>query len=122
VSQLEQAELKRKQEEQHRLYLASIKKYAVVVINYQKAAPVIQNRIVSQSPPEKYVSNVIEVSSNLTKDDEAKILDQHMKNIVLDFLDLSGITHKGRIFNKKLHIFNTYSEASNFRNREEYPN
>ena len=125
VNQLEQAELRRKQEEAQKLYLASIKKYAVVVINYESLFLVtISGQI--RHTTKKYVSDVFEVSSILTKDNETKILDNHIEQLhrieTMGLIDTQGNTHKGQIFNSKLYVFETYSEASNFRTKERNSN
>ena len=118
VYQLEQAELKRKREEDHRLYLESIKKYAVVVTTYNDLISVSRSPVTGEYTPkykiDKYVSRIIEVSSNITKDDEYKLID---KNTL--FFSQTTFGYKSHVLDRKLHLFDTYSEASAFARKEE---
>lgn len=56
-----------------------------------------------------HISNVVEVSLNMTRDEEARVIDQ---NTLTFNTEMMG--YKSYILEKKIHYFNTYSEASDF--------
>jgi len=116
VAQLEQAELRRKKEEEYKLYLESIKKYAVVVVKYNSIISVSSNNG-AQYEVKKRISDVIEVPSNITEDEKYKLMD---KNTPIFSTSIYG--YKSYVLDKKIHVFDRYSEASDFMTRERSSN
>lgn len=115
-----QIELERQEKERQKLYLKSIRKYAVAIINYKQHYGTsrpnpFSNEVVNKYRKIHYVSNILEVSTLLSDDDKQRILDDK-------FQSQDALMSPNILLNKELHIFNTYSEASDFMTKERNPN
>lgn len=88
-------------------------KYAVAVINYKESYQKIKKSYpFSGEEEESYklvwdISNVLEVSSNLTKNDKQRLLDDRFENKMV-------YIGKNILIDKELYLFDSYSEASKF--------
>lgn len=105
---IKQIEEERRLKKEHENYIKSLKKYAVVVNKYNRLVSVSRERGPKYAV-KWHISNVVEVSLNMTRDEEARVIDQ---NTLTFNTEMMG--YKSYILEKKIHYFNTYSEASDF--------